>query len=432
LRTLGPDSLDLLNRAGLLERTDGSYQSPYLLLNCEDILIFSDPPRRGAEQDEDLVLWPNPTTRTLWRFTVRGGFHRVLDLGTGNGFQALAASPHARAVVATDLNPRASEFAVFNAWLNGAGNVEVRTGDLFAPVVGEKFNLIVSNPPFFIAPRRERLYCDNEMDLDLFCRRLVKEAPQYLEEGGVLQMVCEWAEVEGQDWHARLAEWFDGTGCDAWVLLGASTEASSYGFQRFCEVSRVSKSPDPHVLAEWLEYYRAHHVESIHGGFVMMRKRKSDANWLRIETLNLKPTMEFGGIMLELFRCQDLLAECADDNMLAQRTFRLSPRARLAAAFEPAGSGWRRTASELRLEGIGLLMSVDPQVAEFLALFDGSRDAGEVVDSYARRVPADPAIVRKECLAAVRKCLSRSFLEVAQPPQTSASEAAAPPGARPD
>jgi release factor glutamine methyltransferase len=82
----------------------------------------------------------------------------VLDMGTGSGVCAIFAARHARRVVAVDINAAAVRCAGFNAHLNHLEHrIEVRHGDLFAPVSGERFDLIVFNPPFLRAePRNDR------------------------------------------------------------------------------------------------------------------------------------------------------------------------------------------------------------------------------------------------------------------------------------
>jgi HemK-related putative methylase len=83
---------------------------------------------------------------------------RVLDLGTGSGLIAVRAAMRGADVVATDVNPEAVRCARMNALLNRVDErVEVREGDLYDPVRGERFDVVVCNPPFFRGqPRHQR------------------------------------------------------------------------------------------------------------------------------------------------------------------------------------------------------------------------------------------------------------------------------------
>jgi release factor glutamine methyltransferase len=82
------------------------------------------------------------------RLVPTGG--RVLDLGTGTGVGALAAiRVGAASVVAVDVDERAVRCARINALLAGCEDrIDVRHGDLFEPVVGERFDVVLFNPPF--------------------------------------------------------------------------------------------------------------------------------------------------------------------------------------------------------------------------------------------------------------------------------------------
>lgn len=82
----------------------------------------------------------------------------VLDMGTGSGVCAIFAAKYAARVVAVDINPAAVRCAGINALLNHVEDkVDVRYGDLFSSVRGEKFDLILFNPPFLRgAPRDDR------------------------------------------------------------------------------------------------------------------------------------------------------------------------------------------------------------------------------------------------------------------------------------
>ncbi len=73
---------------------------------------------------------------------------RVLDLGTGSGVGAVFAARAGASVVATDIHPPAVRCARANAALHDL-EIDSREGDLFAPVAGERFDLVLFNPPFY-------------------------------------------------------------------------------------------------------------------------------------------------------------------------------------------------------------------------------------------------------------------------------------------
>lgn len=158
--------LRLLLEAGLLVRDGDLFAPTTMLLFTGQFLVASDHPSAIERGDSGMVLWPNPTSRFISRFTIRRPSRATLDLGTGSGILSLQAAAHSDSVVATDVNPRVPAFVNFNARLNGIENIEMLLGDAFQPVEGRSFDLILSNPPFFITPRNDFTFCDNPLDLD--------------------------------------------------------------------------------------------------------------------------------------------------------------------------------------------------------------------------------------------------------------------------
>jgi release factor glutamine methyltransferase len=73
---------------------------------------------------------------------------RVLDMGSGSGAGAVAAARAGCDVVAVDINPAAVRCTRINALLNNVP-VDTREGDLFAPVRGERFDVVLFNPPYY-------------------------------------------------------------------------------------------------------------------------------------------------------------------------------------------------------------------------------------------------------------------------------------------
>jgi release factor glutamine methyltransferase len=119
----------------------------------------------------------------------------VLDVCTGSGALAVAAAQAgARAATAIDVSRRAVLTARINARLNGV-RVRALRGDLFAPVAGERFDAIVSNPPYLPAedddlPRRgPRRAWDAGTDGRVLLDRICAEAPRHLRPGGFLLLV---------------------------------------------------------------------------------------------------------------------------------------------------------------------------------------------------------------------------------------------------
>jgi release factor glutamine methyltransferase len=79
---------------------------------------------------------------------VRQG-ERVLELGTGCGLLAILAAEAGARVVATDINTVALACAKANALAHGvADRIDFRLGNLFEPVKGERFDLVIFNPPY--------------------------------------------------------------------------------------------------------------------------------------------------------------------------------------------------------------------------------------------------------------------------------------------
>src|SRR5256712_4388942 len=79
-------------------------------------------------------------------------------MGTGSGIGAIFAARLGYQVVGVDLNPEAVRCARVNVLLNDLeARVKIHSGDLFAPVAGQCFDLVAFNPPFFRGLPSDRL-----------------------------------------------------------------------------------------------------------------------------------------------------------------------------------------------------------------------------------------------------------------------------------
>lgn len=119
---------------------------------------------------------------------------RALDLCTGSGALAIAAARAGAEATAIDLSRRAVLAARLNARLNGV-RVRVLRGSLLEPVAGERFDVIVTNPPYVpsedpdLPARGLRRAWDAGADGRVLLDRILDEAPRHLTPGGSILIV---------------------------------------------------------------------------------------------------------------------------------------------------------------------------------------------------------------------------------------------------
>ena len=166
---VAPVPLDALAAAGVVDCDGDMVRARIRVLPYEDLLVACD---RDPDPDQPLerehVGGIHASTVLLALLTPRRPVGRALEIGCGCGFQALLLARRAGEVVATDVNPRALEFGRLNAQLNEIGNISWRLGEGFEPVRGERFDLVVSNPPYVIAPRARFTFRESPLPGDAF------------------------------------------------------------------------------------------------------------------------------------------------------------------------------------------------------------------------------------------------------------------------
>jgi release factor glutamine methyltransferase len=114
----------------------------------------------------------------------------VLDVCCGSGIQGIAAALLGHKVVSADRQPEAVIATRRNAWLSGV-ELEVIRGDLFEPLAGRQFDVILANPPYVPTPagKEHAAWCDGGTDGRAVIDRICAEAPAMLRKDGSLWMV---------------------------------------------------------------------------------------------------------------------------------------------------------------------------------------------------------------------------------------------------
>ncbi len=184
------------------------------------------------------VLIPRPDTEVLVNVAAEKAIAlespAIVDLGTGSGIVAILTArlcPRAQ-VTAVDVSSVALDVARVNAQRHGV-NIRFREGDWYAPLGDERFDLIVSNPPYVVAgdPHLQQnglpfepiqALTDGIVGGDgLACiRRLIDGASAHLHTGGWLLMehgydqAVEVRRLLAQAGFAEVASWRDSAGIE--------------------------------------------------------------------------------------------------------------------------------------------------------------------------------------------------------------------------
>jgi release factor glutamine methyltransferase len=157
-------------------------------------MIIRNAPARGIVVPG--VFRPRSDTWLLARTAAREPLEagaRILELCAGPAMAGIvAARAHGAHLTTVDVSRRAVACARVNARLNGV-ELDARRGDLFAAVAGERFDLIIANPPYVPggeppsrgAARAWEAGANGRVVLDRICA----EAPRHLAPGGTLLLV---------------------------------------------------------------------------------------------------------------------------------------------------------------------------------------------------------------------------------------------------
>ncbi len=381
------------------------------LLICHD--LTHDPSRRG----KDLVVGVSATSWALANLTARRPFTRVLDLGTGCGFQALLAARHSARVTATDANPRALAFARFNAALNGLTNIEFLEGDLFEPVASDRFDLIVANPPFVLSPHRDFRFRDGGWPRDELSRHVVQGTAGLLQEGATACALVSWVQDPEHDWSEPLERWVQGLGCDSWLLHFGSEQADEYVL-KWNEPPETDPRRHNETVQQWLDYFAAEEIELIGYGAVVLRRRAGQT-WVRAYDAGSAPLGPAGDQVCALFAARDYLERLGSRGALLRERFTVAEEHRLEQVLRLRDGRFRVEHAVLRLErALPALAEVDAFIVHLLTGLDKGRTLGDAIEEAADALGMEGGhhSVPEDILEVVQVLLEVGFLQPFDPP----------------
>ncbi|MSS44918.1 methyltransferase [Cutibacterium sp. WCA-380-WT-3A] len=361
----------------------------------------------------DYVLGVSPASVSLTHMAVPTHVGSALDMGCGCGVQSLHLSRHADHVVATDVNPRALEMARLTCRLSHA-DVEIRDGSLYDPCGSDMFDLIVTNPPYVMAPPSREgqrlIYREGGFTGDGLVEAVVRGAPAHLNDGGMLQVLANWAHIGRQPWSERIATWVEGTGCDLWVVEREHLDVYEYIETWLTDAGLDGSAQWRSRYDEWLSYFDDLDVTGVSLGWIIVTKAGRDNPDLCCEEWPWQVAQPIGETMAR--HAQSVTwARLNDEDLLARR-WRIAPDVDSEATGRPGAADPEHIVLRQRR---GLCRAVDMTTASggVLGACDGELTLAQITDAVCAILEVGRDAMLSEVLPLVRKCLRYGILEAA-------------------
>lgn len=361
----------------------------------------------------------------------------------GCGIQTLHLLAHADHVTATDLSERALAFTRFNLLLNAdvlgldrerlEDRVRLAAGDLLAPVAGERFDLVVSNPPFVITPRTDPdapvlTYRDGGREGDRIVAELIAALPDVLAEGGTAQLLANWeipaedtADADTAPWDARPRSWV-APGMQAWLLQRDRQDPAGYA-ETWLQDSSLELDPPAYEAAYrgYLEDFDARGVAGVGFGHVWLRRPAADGSqgrgWVVAEELTQPVDEALGAAWAAAVARRDRLAAGAGvGDAVGDPALAVLRGLHLRVAADVTEERHQRFGAEhpeviLARQGSGFrrVARLDTATAGVLSASDGELSVGQLVGAVAALLELDD-VGRAGLLAALRELYEDGFL----------------------
>jgi hypothetical protein len=345
---------------------------------------------------------------------------RVLDLGCGPGTLALVAARRgAFSATGTDINPRAIRMAELNARMNElTAQVTFVVGDLGEPVRGERFDLVVAQPPFVMQPQATSpiIFVHGGPTGESITLRAVAALPDLLVPGGRALILAQSPTRPVEPLHQRFRRELGDANIDVVVL---ATPATSPDQQALLYATLEAPAGGPEytaAVARYADHLNELDISALTHALIVARSRDPGASG---QGHRFAATIPIKGISADEADAVDTLIASlnmasVDDAALAAARLRASPfahwveeRASPDPAAEPARS--------VRFSPGRFATDVDDlsdSGYRTAGLVHTSASVEDAAREYARTSGLESSAARAQMLRFVREALGRGLLEV--------------------
>lgn len=419
-----PGLIEPLRQAGVVRIDDRDHQvtamvdlRPYEADTGFSGWVFSDltPGLDGPMQPvaSDYVLGVSSASITLAQLTMRRPVRRALDLGTGCGVQSLHLTDHADEVIGTDVNERALMMARATATINHR-DIDLRSGSLYQPVATEQFDLIVTNPPYVIAPpdaEGSRLtYREAGLPGDELMRRVIVDGAARLAPGGSLQVLGNWPHRADRPWQDQIDSWTAATGCDAHVLQREVLDAGEYIEIWLADSGLAAAGREEYRAAydRWCSYFEQLGVAAVGMGWVTLTRAGRTEPQVTIEDWPYAVEQPIGPAWADRIEAVELVCGLSDAELLARR-WQLAADVTQETVGRPGAPDPEQIVLRQQ-RGFRRAIGASSRFAAILGACDGELTLNQILSAVASIMDSETEGLRADHVGQIRRLIVGNFL----------------------
>lgn len=256
------------------------------------------------------------------------------------------------------------------------------------------------------------------------CRRLVRQVPGYLTEGGLCQTLANWIHRRGADWRDRVGSWLDPSGAehaagtlderwdwDVWVVEREVVDPAAYVEVWLTDAGLRGTPEYTRRYDTWLRWFDEQRIEGIGFGWIFLRRLSSSAGTprRRVEAWPYSVDQPLGEVIGRWWDRIDWLRD-RDDGTLSEAALQIESSVDQEYVYRPGASDPEHIVLRQR-NSLRRADRLDTAEAGFVVACDGTLSVGQIVDALASLLDEDSVELGSRLLPRVRGWIDEGYLE---------------------